>query len=110
MVMDNVKAQRLRNLAFGKLREDRSMFSIEEKLKIELILYRTYEGYTNDWRAVVSQIYKDIQVYKKYDCLAMWLDWECGLVRRKPDLIEKIAKEVGGLEADGIDKSIFRKI
>lgn len=43
------------------------------------------------------QIFKDTKNYKIYDALAMWLDLVNGLAKYEPELIKRIAIEVGGL-------------
>lgn len=100
--MDNVKTQKLRNLAFGKLKENRKRFDSDEINQVVDILNEYGENTVNlTIGAVTTQIVKDIRIYLKFDCLAMWLDWESGLVKYEPDLIEKIAREVGGLKIEG---------
>lgn len=98
--MNGIKAQILRQLAFEKLKSDRSMFSIKEKERIDMIELNyavRNEVYNPDWSDFIIQVNKDVKLYKKYDCIAMWLDYEFGLIRYYPDIIEKIVNDIGDI-------------
>lgn len=99
--MNSIKAQELRNLSFEKLKSDRSMFLVKEKERIDMIMINYAVRnivYNPDWSDFIRQVNKDVKLYKKYDCLAMWLDYEFGLIRYYPGIIERIVSEVGGMK------------
>lgn len=88
----------LRNQAFGKLKTYRRKFDEEEINRIIDICESGEDAMSPDYHMVVAQIIKDIRTqYKKYDCLAMWTDTESGISAYEPELIKRIAVEVGGL-------------
>lgn len=96
----------LRNQAFKKLENNKEQFDLVEQGIIQEIIgnYQIREYYypemaPDSFLGVVAQIYRDVRIsgYKKYDCLAMWLDYENGLAKDEPELIKLIAVEVGGL-------------
>lgn len=97
----------LRKHAFEKLKIDKEQFSLEEQGEIQEIIqnyqigkYYYPEMVPDSFIGVIKQIYKDIRIsgYKKFDCLAMWLDDENGLAKYEPELIARIAIEIGELE------------
>lgn len=94
-----IQLNQLRNQAFGKLKTEREKFSAYEMQQIlDLITERHLFG--EELSELEKQILKDVRLYKKYDCLAMWLDPESGLAHWEPELIIKIATEVGGLKVE----------
>lgn len=103
----------LRNRAFKRLKTDKEQFSLVEQGTIQEIIqnyqignYYYPEMAPDSFIGVAAQIYRDIRVsgYKKYDCIAMWLDHENGLAKDEPELIKRIAIEVGGLTSSDIEE------
>ena len=97
-----VEFDKMRNEAFEKLKTEREQFSLVEQGSIQEIIEDFIFSNKSQSGSVLSiqhQIYRDVRIsgYKKYDCLAMWLDSENGLAKYEPELIKKIAIEVGGL-------------
>lgn len=92
----------LRAKAFEKLEEDRkkgekTLFSDDEKIAImnliddERTMIRPQPEHLS---GIVQQIARDFNIgYKKFDCLAMWLDPEWGLAKYDPELIIMIAEK-----------------
>ena len=112
-MITNIQLNMLRNQAFGKLKRgtqdtDLNTFSLEEQGKIQEIIsdieckHHSKGFQTVGYKGVLEQIYRDIRIYgyKKYDCLAMWLDPIGGLAAHEPELIARIAIEVGGLKLE----------
>jgi hypothetical protein len=112
-MITNIQLNMLRNQAFGKLKRgtpdtDLNTFSLEEQGRIQEIIsdieckYHSKGFQTVGYKGVLEQIYRDIRIYgyKKYDCLAMWLDPIGGLAAHEPELIARIAIDVGGLKLE----------
>lgn len=94
----------LREKAFEKLEEDRkkgekTLFSDAEKIGILYLVdeMRTMQRPQSEHLSgIIQQITRDFNTgYKKFDCLAMWLDSELGLAAYDPELIIKIAEKFG---------------
>lgn len=95
----NVELKELRSRALRKLKSERTKFSESEKRKILEIVHDF--GKTNEINSgVLVQIDRDVWSYRKFDCLAMWLDQTGGLVAYEPNLIRRIAIDVGELNVN----------
>ena len=97
---DIQKLRCMRDKAFEMLKSNKSKFNIVEKQKIVSIINSYIENNNipnSSFIGVVHQMHRDIILYKKYDCLAMWLDDESGLAKYEQMLIKEISIKVGEL-------------
>lgn len=94
--MKFISISELRNIAFSKLIKDKSKFSQCDIEKINNLIYNVrYESLV--YPGIISQINRDIRIYKKWDAICMWLDADSGLARYEPSMIRKITIKLGGL-------------
>lgn len=72
--------------AMNKLNDDKSMFNSDDVLKVN--------DFLDDYRdkipiGIIQQIAKDIEIYKKYDAIAMWVG-DGGLIKHEPEFIREL--------------------
>jgi len=72
-----------------KLRSDRSRFNTEDVFKVVGFIY----GYSKRIdKGIIEQIKRDMGIYKKYDCTAMWIG---GLMEYEPEFIRELVALFG---------------
>ena len=74
--------------AMNKLKDDKSKFSSDDTSKLDDFLDE-YEGYIP--ANMIYQIARDIEIYKKYDAIAMWVG-DGGLIYHEPEFIKELVK------------------
>ena len=83
--------QKLWNKAMGKLKVDRSKFDTDDIFNmVEFI--NDYDFIIHE--GIVIQIKKDIQIYNKYDAIAMWVG-SGGLIESEPEFVTELVKMFG---------------
>lgn len=114
-MVTKIELDEMRKESFKKLKTNRLKFNGKEIFGIIKIMkeYRA-DGKINDediFVGVVQQIERDVKTgYKKYDSLCMWLDSNGGLSIHEPELIKRIAIEIGGLKEVNVKKIIDKEL
>lgn len=80
--------------AMNKLKEDRSMFNLNDLCILEECI-NEYNKPIQE--GVLNQIEKDMRVYKKYDAIAMWVGYGA-LIKHEPEFITELVGLFGVTE------------
>ena len=85
-------ADELFEIAFDKLKNDKSGFTVADSVRIIEIASQVCPRNSN----TVAHMQKDISIeYKKFDALAMWCS---GLLDYEPEFVRRVLSEIGGIE------------
>jgi hypothetical protein len=92
-----VPIETLRKMALEKIKSERVDFTPRDIAIINNVISGTIcQSKYDSFIGVCTQIRRDISLkYKKWDCIARWLDCDLGLAKDEPNMIRKIATLMG---------------